>query len=79
MNFFDPTLTNDGQLFAPMRFKEIVKERYLISKNCNTSYIDTKDITPVERNYILKFIVEDLQKQKEIIDAQEAQKKSHRK
>lgn len=40
----------------------------MISKHTNTSYIDTLNITPVERTYLLQFIVEDLTKQKEIID-----------
>ena len=42
------------------KFKEIAKERYMISKHTNTSYSDTANITPSERAYILQFIVEDL-------------------
>ena len=41
----------------------------MISKHTNTSYIDTLDITPAERTYLLQFIVDDLTKQKEILDA----------
>ena len=63
---------SDGVRYAPKRFREIVKERYLISKNCHTSYSDTKDITPTEREYILQFIIEDLQKQKDLIDKAKA-------
>ena len=60
MNFFDPVLTSDGQRYGEFRYKEIVKERYLISKHTNTSYKDTEFITPVERSYLLQFIIEDL-------------------
>lgn len=41
----------------------------MISKHTNTSYKDTEDITPAERTYLLQFIIEDLTKQKEILDA----------
>lgn len=61
-------MTETGELYAPTRFKEIVKERYLISKHTNTSYQDTVDITPTERKYILEFIHDDLQRQKAMYD-----------
>ena len=47
------------------RFKTLTKERYLISKHTNTSYKDTAYITPIERQYIFEFIMDELQKQKE--------------
>ena len=40
----------------------------MISKHLNTSYNDSADITPTERMYLLQFIVDDLSKQKEILD-----------
>jgi len=61
-------LTFDGQLFGPARYKEITKERYLISKNLNTSYTDTKDITPTERTYLLQFLAEDLEREQKILN-----------
>lgn len=45
-----------------------MKERYLISKNTHTSYNDTKDITPTEREILLQLIVEDLEQQQELIE-----------
>ena len=53
---------------APELFKELVRERYLISKHTNTSYNDTAKITPIERQYIFEFITDELQKQKEAYD-----------
>ena len=60
-NFLDPKLTNDGKPYGPIRFKEIVKECFIISKNCATSYTDLMNITPIEKNYILEFITEEMQ------------------
>lgn len=68
-NFLDPQLTDDGQPYGPTRYKEIVKERYLISKNINTSYNDSGELTPLERTYILQFIMDDMEKQKAAISA----------
>ena len=64
----DPQYTSDGRLFAPERYKTIVRERYLISKHIHTSYLDTADITPLEREYLLELITEDLQKEKDLRD-----------
>ena len=68
MNFFDPLWTSDGKPFAPEQFKAIVKDRYLISKNMNTSYSDVGEITPTERAYLMRLLIEDAEKQAEMID-----------
>lgn len=67
MNFLDPQLIDQPDL-APKRFKELTRERYLITKHTNTSYNDTAQITPIERQYIFEFIRDELQKQKEAYD-----------
>jgi len=59
----DPKLTEDGQLYGPVRFKNIVKERYFISKKCNTSYIDVGYMTPLERKYVIEFILDEIEKE----------------
>jgi hypothetical protein len=61
-------LTNDGKPYGPYRYKQIVKECYLISKNSNTSYTDVLKITPLERNYILEFIIEGEKRNQEVIE-----------
>lgn len=66
-------MTSDGKPYAPHRFKEIVKERYIISKRCNTSYTDLDKISPTERGYLLEFIYEELQKEQQAFE--EAQRK----
>lgn len=59
VNFLDPRLTEDGKPYGPHRYKEIVKECFIISKNCNTSYTDLMNITPHEKDYLLEFIKEE--------------------
>lgn len=68
LNFFDPTLTSDGKPYGPERLKEIVKERYIITKHTNTSYTDTSSITPYERRLLIDFIIEDLEQEKKAIE-----------
>jgi len=60
-------LTSDGKPYGPYRYKEIVKECYLISKNCNTSYTDLMKITPIEKNYLLEFISDEFKRTEELI------------
>lgn len=55
----------DNPAAASRIFKDLVKERYLISKHTHTSYNDTAHITPIEREYIFEFITDEFKKQKE--------------
>lgn len=61
----DPQLTKDGKPYGPWRYKEIVKERYILSKHTHTSYKDLGSITPTERQYLIEFLSEDIKKQNE--------------
>jgi len=63
-------LTSEGKPYGPERYKEIVKERYYIAKQGNISYADTAKMTPQERDLIMKYIIEDLQNQQNIINQQ---------
>lgn len=74
-SFSDPQLTSEGRPFGPARYKDLTRERYIISKHSNTSYADTGTVTPIERMYLLEFIAEELKKQKELIDKQKAKMK----
>ncbi len=55
-------------LFAPKRYKEIVRECYLLSKNLNTSYSDVMKLTPLERSYLLQLLYQDFEEQKKMYD-----------
>ena len=72
----DPAMTEDGKPYGPFRYKEIVKERYIISKYCNTSYTDLANVTPTERNYLLEFATEECDKAKEIAEEMKNKKAS---
>ena len=64
----DPQLTSDGRPYAPLRYEQIVEERYQISKHTHTSYSDLADVTPLERKYLLNFIQRDLEHENELIE-----------
>ena len=78
LNSLDPPLTSDKKPYGPARFKELVKERYLISKHSNTSYKDTEDLTPLERSYILEFITDELQRKKEAYEKMKQEQDARR-
>ena len=68
LNFLDPLLTSDAERYCAERYKELVKGRYQISKYCHTSYNDVGEISPLERDYIIGFITEELEKQQKAIE-----------
>lgn len=67
-SFLDPQTTNDGKPYGPIRYKEIVKERYLLSKNMNTSYNELGQITPTERKYLMEFLIEEIKESKKAME-----------
>ena len=66
-SFLDPLLTSENKPYAPVRFNELVKERYYITKYCNTSYLDVGRISPHERGIILSTIREELEERNKAI------------
>jgi hypothetical protein len=61
-------LTDKGKPYGPWRYKNIVKECYIITKNTNTPYSDILNMTPTERELIIEFLSEDFKKQQENIE-----------
>lgn len=74
LNFLDPLLTSNAAQYCSERYKELARGRYLISKHCNTSYNDAGDISPLERDYIIGFITEELEKQQKALEEAKAKK-----
>lgn len=68
LNFLDPLLTSDSARYCGERYKELCRGRYLISKYCHTSYNDVGEISPLERDYIIGFITEELEKQQRALE-----------
>ena len=71
----DPPLTFDGKPYGPARYKDIVQERYIISKFTNTSYTDLSKVTPLERKYLLGFVKEEIDKNKKAIEERKRKSK----
>ena len=77
-SFLDPQKTSDGQPYGPKRYKQIVKECYLIAKNCNTPYTNLLDITPSEKNLLLDLILEENRRSQEQIEKVKAESRRKR-
>ena len=72
----DQQLTKDGQPYGPIKYKELVRECYIISRNINTSYTDLMDVTPLERQYMLEFIKEESDSLKKTIEENKQKQKT---
>ena len=69
----DQQLTDDGQPYGPIRYKEIVDECCIISKNLNTPYLDVLKISPTERNYLIRFLIKEAEQRAALIDKARAE------
>ena len=67
-SFLDPLETSDGRPYGPIRYQQIVKECYIISKNSNTSYNDVLKMTPTERESIIRYISDEFKKTQEAME-----------
>lgn len=69
-------MTDEGKIKT---FKNLVKERYIITKNTSTSYEEAGNLTPIERKYFIEFLEEEskqvkdaIEKRKQAIEAKKA-------
>jgi len=68
-------LTKDGKPYGPERYKILVTNCYIISKNCNTSYTDIRDkLTPAEMTQILTLIKEEDERNKQHLEKMRKEK-----
>lgn len=79
MNFLDQQTTKDGKPFGPIRYKQIAKECYLITKNTSTSYNEVLGLTPTDRQYLIEFLVEEAKEQEEMWKKKKAEREANRK
>lgn len=77
-SFLDPQTMNDGQPYGPRRFKQIVKECYVIAKNTNTPYTSILDITPAEKYELLNLIIEENKQSQEALERAKAEGKKNK-
>lgn len=67
-SFLDQQTTKDGRPYGPIRFKQIVKELYIIGKQTHTPYTELLNITPTERDLLLNLIIEENKKSEEAME-----------
>ena len=76
----DPTTIKDENgkevLYAPLRYKQLVFECYKISHQIHTSYTDVLNMSVRERNYLLEFIDQELEQNKENLKKLQQQSKT---
>lgn len=78
MNFLNPLTNSDGEPYGPWRYKEIVKELYVLSKNINTSYTDLLQITPTERGFLIEMLLEESKKTKEALEKAKREREANK-
>lgn len=61
-------MTNDGQPYGPIRYRQLVKECYSICTRSKFSYEEVLNMSPKERELIIEFINEDNAKAQEMME-----------
>lgn len=79
LNFLDQQLTEDGKHYGPIRYREIVKECYVITKNLHTPYSDVMNMSPTERHYLIDFLIEDAKEQAKELEKRKAEREANAK
>ena len=77
-SFLGQQLTFDGKPFGPIKYKELVREAYILAKHCNISYSEVMNMTPTERQYMLEFLKEDMDREKESLNKIKKQQEERR-
>ena len=78
LNFLDPLLTSNSKQYIETRLKDLIRGRYLISKYTHTSYLDAGKISPLERDYIIGFITDQIKAEQKAIQENKNKKKNNR-
>lgn len=73
-HFLDPEYDVDGNLYAPIHLRELMKDKYMICQNMNISYLECGKLTSTERETIKQFIFEDLQAKQKAIEESRGEK-----
>lgn len=66
-------MTDDGKPYGPIRYKEIVEECCIISKNLNTPYVDVLQISPTERAHIIRFLIKEAEQKAALFEKARAE------
>ena len=77
-SFLDPQKTKDGRPFGPIRYKQLIKELYVIAKTIHTPYTELLEITPTEKNELINLILEENKKSEEAMEKIRAKNRSRK-
>ena len=69
-NFLDPQWTDDKKPYAPEKYKSLIQEAYIITKNTYMSYEDVLNMSPLERECIIDNIKEEFKKFEKTLNEQ---------
>lgn len=69
----DQQFDNKGNPYGPVRYKQLVRECYEISRIMSTPYTDVLNLTPLERGYLREFIKADNDKSNKLIEEKMSQ------
>lgn len=71
-------MTSNSKQYIETRLKDLIRGRYLISKYTHTSYLDAGKISPLERDYIIGFITDQIKAEQKAIQENKNKKKNNR-
>ena len=71
-------MTEDGKPYGPVRYKELVDECCIISKNINTPYNDVLQLSPTERTYIIRFLIKEAEQRAAVLEKARAESAANR-
>lgn len=63
-------MTSDGKSVGQEQYENIVKQRYAIARTLNCSYESVGNMSPVEKNFIIKYINDEYEERKKQLDEQ---------
>lgn len=59
-------MTSDKKPYGPWKYRELIHQCAIISRNFNTSYIDVRDkMTPIEVNELINLLIQEKEENEE--------------
>lgn len=68
-------MTKDNKPYGSVRYKEIVEEIFYLTKHTHVTYNDVLNMSPLERRYLLEFLIKDFKRNKEVEESARQRKK----
>ena len=71
-------MTENGEPYGPVRYKELAEECLIISKNINTPYTEVLKMSPTERNYAIRYLIKEAEQKAALIEKAQAESAANR-